>query len=120
MNEKYVADLQSMLFFMRKAKKRVSMNFITYSCPTHVYRLDSCQRGLGRYSHEGWAWRFYLSDYLQFSAPNNLLEHIMAIITPRIDVISGKLKRGDCLLSMMTSSTLEGWLKKLNLSELKD
>eukprot|EP00957_Ditylum_brightwellii_P015644 1180450-Ditylum_brightwellii.AAC.1 len=93
---------------------------MAYRCLAHVYRLGSCPRDFGRNSHEGWTWRFYLPNHLQFRASNSLLEHIMAIITPSIDVISGRSKRGVCLLSMIDSSTLEGWLKKSNFSEPKD
>eukprot|EP00957_Ditylum_brightwellii_P140309 10691000-Ditylum_brightwellii.AAC.1 len=77
-----------------------------------------CMQGFGRYSHEEWAWRFYIPAHLQFRASNNLLEHIVAVITPWIDVITGRLGRGDCSLSMTDSSTSEGWLKKSNFSEL--
>jgi hypothetical protein len=43
---------------------------------------DSCPAGLEGYSHEGFAWRFYLPDDLKFRASNYLLEHLAAIISP--------------------------------------
>jgi hypothetical protein len=76
--------------------------------------LDSCPAGLGGYSHEGFTWLFYLPDNLQFGASNNLLEHLTAIITPWIDIIAGRLTKGDCALSMTDSTTSEGWLRKSN------
>ena len=93
------------------------MNMVVYRKPTHVYRSDSCPMGLGGYSHEGWAWRFYLPPHLQFRASNNLLEHIASIITPWIDILAKRLLPGDCSLSMTDSSTSEGWSYKTNFKE---
>jgi hypothetical protein len=93
------------------------MNTIAYHCPTHAYRSDSCPAGLGGYSDKGFVWRYYLPQYLKFQASNNLLEHIAAIITPWVDIIAGRLTHSDCALSMMDSTTLEGWLKKTNFIE---
>ena len=78
----YAEDLKLMIFFLKKAKDGLDLNLIAYRKPTHLYRSDFCQRGLGGYSHEGWAWRYYLPIHLQFRASNNLLEHLASIITP--------------------------------------
>jgi len=75
-NQVCLEDLELMLFFLEKAHKGISLNQIVYRRPTHVYRSDSCPSGLGGYSHEGWAWRFYIPYELQGRATNNLLEHI--------------------------------------------
>jgi hypothetical protein len=85
-----------------------------YRCPPNVYRSDSCPAGLGGYSHKGFAWRYYLPKDLKFQASNNLLEHLAAIITPWVDILTGRLKEGDCALSMTNNTTSEGWLKKTN------
>jgi len=113
----YAEDLKLMLFFLREARDGIDMNLIAYRKPTHVYRSDSCPRGLGGYSHEGWAWRYYLPPHLQFRASNNLLEHIASIITPWIDILAGRLRPGNCSLSMTDSSTSEGWARKTNFKE---
>ena len=115
--EIYAEDLKLMLYFLKKARDGVDMNMIVYRKPTHAYRSDSCPMGLGGYSHEGWAWRYYLPSHLQFRASNNLLEHIASIITPWIDIIAGRLQPGDCSLSMTDSSTSEGWSRKTNFKE---
>jgi hypothetical protein len=73
--------------------------------------------GLGGYSNEGFAWRYYLPKQLKFRASNNLLEHIMALITPWVDIIAGRLTCGDCVLLMTDSTTSEVWLKKTNFIE---
>ncbi len=53
-------------------------------------------------------------------ASNNLLEHLVAIIMPWVNIIRGCLKSGDCALSMTNSTTSKGWLKKTNFSKLSD
>ncbi len=115
-----IEDLKLMNFFLDKAHEGVNMNQIAFRRPTHVYRSDSCPAGLGGYSHAGFAWRFYLPKNLLFRASNNLLEHIAAIITPWIDIIAGRLDKGDCALSMTDSTTSEGWLRKTNFLENVD
>jgi hypothetical protein len=69
------------------------------------------------HSHKSFKWRFYLPDDLKFCASNNLLEHLAAIITPWIDIFAGRLKEGNCALSMTNSTTSEGWLRKSNFIE---
>jgi hypothetical protein len=116
-NEQCTEDLQFLLFVLGKCHQGIDLNLIAFRQPTHIYRSDSCLAGLGRYSHKGFAWQFYLPDKLKFHASNNLLEHLAAIIMPWIDIIAGYLKKGDCALSMTNSTTSEGWLRKSNFIE---
>jgi hypothetical protein len=81
-NKRCKEDLLFLLFVLGKCHQGIDLNLIAFRQPTHVYRSDSCPAGLGGYSHEGFAWRFYLPDNLKFRASNNLLEHLAAIITP--------------------------------------
>jgi hypothetical protein len=111
-------NLRLMIFFLDKAHRGIDMNIVSYLLPTSCYRSDSCPHGLGGDSHKGWAWRWYLPDKLRFQASNNLLEHLVAIITSWIDLIQGCLKTGDCILSTTDSTTSEGWSKKTNFSKL--
>ncbi len=99
---------------LKKCRDGIDLNSIAYRCPTHAYRSDSCLAGLGGYSNEGFTWRYYLDLHLKFQVSNNLLEHIVAIITPWVDIIVGRLTLGDCALSMTDSTMSEGWLKKTN------
>ncbi len=107
-----------MLGFLKIANKGISLNGITFRQPTHIYRSDSCPAGLGRYSHKGWAWWWYLPDNLLFRALNNLLEHLAAIVLPWVDIVAGRLKHEDCVLSTADGTTAKRWLKKSNFSEL--
>ena len=105
-----------MSYFLQKAHKGVNMNQMAFREPTHD-RSDSCPAGLGGCSHMGFAGQFYLPDDLLFRASNNLLKHILAIIMPWIDILSCRLGKGDCPLSMTDSTTSEGWLRKTNFLE---
>ena len=96
------------------------MNQIAHRKPTHVYCSDSCPAGLGGYSHKGFAWCFKIPSHLQFRASNNLLDHLAAVITPWVDIIAGRLRKGDCALSMTDSATSEGWLRGSNFKEETD
>ena len=106
-----------MKFFLMKAHNGIDMNLIAYLLPNICYRSDACPHGLGGYSNEGWAWRWYLPEDLLFRASNNLLEHLASIITPWVDILNGRLKKGDCSLSMTDSTTSEGWSRNTNFSE---
>jgi hypothetical protein len=104
-NGEHFEDIKLMLIFLKIANKGISLNSIAFHCPTHVYRFDSCPTGLGGYSHEGFTWRWYLPEDLNFRATNNLLEHLAAIISPWIDILAGRLQSEDCVLLMTDSTT---------------
>ena len=110
-------DLHFLLFVLGKCNQDTDLNLIGFPMTDshlQIRHKHSCPAGLEGYSHEGFAWHFYLPDNLQFRASNNLLEHLTAIITPWIDIIAGRLTKGDCALSMTDSTTLEDWLRKSN------
>jgi len=117
-NYECLKDLEMFLSFLKFANDGISLNSIAFWRPTHIYRSDSCPAGLGGYIDRGWAWRWYLPKHLLFRASNNLLEHPAAIISPWVNIIAGRLKNQDCVLSMTDSTTAEGWLRKSNFSEL--
>ncbi len=115
-----INNLKLMKKIIKWGNDGISMNQIAYPKPTHVYQLDLCPGGLGGYSHKGFAWHYYLPEDLQFRASNNLLEHIASITSPWIDIIAGRLKEGDCSLSMTDSTTSEGGTCKTNFKEDHD
>jgi hypothetical protein len=117
-NYECLKDLEMFLGFLKIANDGISLNSIAFRRPTHIYRSDSCPAGLGGYSDRGWAWRWYLPKNLLFRASNNLLEHLATITSPWVDILAGRLKSQDCVLSMTDSTTAEGWLKKSNFSKL--
>eukprot|EP00956_Cyclotella_meneghiniana_P011523 scaffold16181_cov47-Cyclotella_meneghiniana.AAC.4 len=115
-----LADCRLMIQFLERSRDGLSMNNLVFRLPNRCYRSDSCPIGLGGYSDEGFAWRFYLPEWLLFRASNNLLEHIASVITVWIDILAGRLTPEDCVLSMTDSSTSEGWAHKTNFSMLPE
>jgi hypothetical protein len=104
----YCKDLKMMLGFLKIANDGISLNSIAFSKPSHIYCLDCCPHGLGGYSHEGWAWIWYLPKNLLFQASNNLLKHLAAIVSTWVDILAGRLRQQDCVLLMTDSMTAEG------------
>jgi hypothetical protein len=61
------------------------------------------------------------SKQLEVYSFNNLLKHLARIIIPWINILAGRLKKGDCTLLMTDSLTSEGWLRKSNfIKDSKD
>ena len=88
-------DLELMITFLKTARSGIDMNLLVFRKPVKVYRSDACPAGLGGYSSDGNAWRWYIPKELQFRASINLLEHMGSKVTPWIDKIKGRLKKGD-------------------------
>jgi hypothetical protein len=116
-NETCMKDLELMTGILIKAHKGIDMNLLAFCAPDRVYHSDSCPAGLGGYSDQRHALRFQIPANLQFRATNNLLKYLAAIITPWIDLLNGRLKSGDCALSMTDSTTAKGWMQKLNFDK---
>jgi hypothetical protein len=106
-----------MLKILDKSKGGIDMNLLGFRSPDRIYYLGSCPAGLGGYSNQGFVWRFRIPDNLLFRMSNNLLEFLVAIITPWIDIIGRRLSPGYCALLMTDSTTTEGWMKKMNFRE---
>jgi len=102
-NEMCTMDLELMQQVLDNAKKGIDMNLLAFRSPDRIYYSDSCPAGLGGYNNQGFAWRFQIPEDLQFRT--SLMEFLAAIITPWIDIIQGRLKTGDCALSMTDSTT---------------
>ena len=107
LNTDVIKDLELMLFLLEEEHIGVDMNLLVYRKPTKVYISDSCPAGLGEYSSDGFAWRFYIPLWLKFRSSNNLLEHLATVITPWINIVAKRLRPGYCSLSMIDSSTSE-------------
>jgi hypothetical protein len=110
-------NLVLVLKILDKSKGGIDMNLLGFRSPDRIYSLDSCLAGLGGYSDQGFAWRFRIPDDLLFCTSNNLLEFLVAIITPWIDIIGRQLSPGDCALLMTDSTTAKGWMKKVELQQ---
>jgi hypothetical protein len=116
-NDKCKKDLELMQTILEKSKEGIDMNLLAFRSPDRIYYSNSCPAGLGGYSNQGHAWRFKISDDVQFRATNNSLKFLTAIIMPWIDIINGRLKPGDCALLMTNSTRAKGWMKKSNFDK---
>ena len=92
------------------------MNLLTIRQPTHLFRSDACEHGLGGYSAEGTAWRWPLPPHLLARAHINLLEFLASIICIWLEILRG-VQPESCFLSMGDSTTATGWLRKSNFKE---
>jgi hypothetical protein len=105
-------DLLIMLHFLEIAKKGININLIAFHQPTHIYWSDACPFGLSGYLNEGFAWCFKILEDLLLRLSNSLIEYMVSIILPWVDMLKGRLKRDDCAFLMTDSSTSVGWLRK--------
>jgi len=112
-----LADFELWLTFLSSANKGISMNLLTYRQPSHLFRSDACEHGLGGYSADGLAWRWHLPNHLLSRAHINLLEFLASIICIWLDILRGKVPPQSCILSMGDSTTATGWLRKSNFQE---
>ncbi len=97
------------------------LNNIAFRKPTHIYRSDASEFGLGGYNvifGQAWRWEFPLNLRLRTSI--NSLEFISSVVTIWIDILLGTIHPEDCLLSQTDSSSAAGWLRKSNFAEDQD
>lgn len=112
-----LADLELWLLLLSSANEGISMNLVTYRQPSHLFRSDACEHGLGGYSADGLAWRWPLPTHLLSRAHINLLEFMASIICIWLDILKGNVPPQSCILSMGDSTTATGWLRKSNFQE---
>ena len=110
-------DLVLMKRVIERARNGVDMNNLAHRYPDHLYRNDSCPFGMGGYGVDGKAWRWIIPKELRFRASNNLLEHLANIVSVKLGLIDGDIKKGDCVLTMSDSMVSTSWLRKSNFDE---
>ena len=106
--------------FLRKANEGISMNLITFRKPTHTYRSDACEHGLGGFSEQGFAWRWEIPQKLRGRAHINLLEFLASIVCIWIDAAEDRISDESCLLSMGDSTTATGWMRRSNFQPVDE
>ena len=117
LNRTMISDLEICLKLLEKTEKGVSLNAIVFRLPTRCYYEDACPRGLGGWNHLGEFYDFHIPEVLLNRAHINDLEFLASLIHPWMDIIRGKLKRGDCFLAMGDSTTATGWLHRSRYRE---
>ncbi len=110
-------DLELWKTILTKAKNGVSMNLLTFREPTHIYRSDACEYGLGGFNDRGRAWRWMIPERLRGRAHIGLLEFLGELVNLWIDIIEGEISEEDCALIMGDSTNAIGWVRKSNFME---
>ena len=106
-------DLTLCLEFLALGRDGVSLNILVFAEPTHYYRSDACEHGLGGYSIlSGKAWRFELPADCRGRTTINVLEFLGCVITVWIDILAGDIHPDACILSQTDSTSAAGWLRK--------
>ncbi len=109
------SNLHLMQKFLNKAQEGISLNNVVFRKPTHIYRSDAPEFGLGGYNLvTGRAWRFELPFDCCLRTSLNSLEFIACIITMWIDFLNDEIPAESCLLSQTDSTSTTGWLRKSN------
>ena len=94
------------------------MSISCFRSPNKRYRTDSCERGLGGFSHRGRAWRYELPPHLRGRAHIGLLEFLAQIVSLKLDIFEGNISPEDCVLMMGDSTNGMGWVRKSNFMEI--
>ena len=111
-----IEDLKLHKFFIEKAHRGINLNLLTLRLPDRAYRADACPFGIGGYSSEGRAWRWYIPQNLQFRATLNMLEFIASTIGEWIDILEENMAPLTCTISLTDSTTSAGWLHKTSFT----
>ena len=93
------------------------MNSISFRLPSICYYEDACPHSLGGWNHGGEFYDFCIPSNLLNHAHINELEFLACVIHPWIDILRGRLTRGDCFLVMGDSTTAMGWISKSRYRE---
>jgi hypothetical protein len=112
------SDLHLMKRFLDYSYSGVSINNVVFRKPTHIYRSDASEFGLGGYNLiSGRAWRFELPIDCRLRTSLNSLEFIACLINIWIDILMDDIPPESCILSQTDSSTAAGWLRKSNFTD---
>jgi hypothetical protein len=117
-----LADLRLWLSFLRLAFTGISLNLISFRAPTHVFRSDAAEHGIGGFCGlNGKAWRLELPPDCRAGHREgislNLLEFLGGIISIWVEILAGRVPPGSCLLAQGDSTSATGWLRKSNFSD---
>ena len=106
------ADLKLWEFFLTHLRDEgVSINNICTSKPTGTTYSDACEWGLGGFTLQGRAWRYYLPSALLLRGSINLLEFLAAILTIKISIEQDDHKsKFPHILAFTDNSSAVGWL----------
>ena len=118
-NQLTIKDLSFWKIILRRAPQGIPLNFLTYHEPTHCYKADACEIGLGGYSFAGHAWWWKIPTDLWNRVSINLLELLASLLGLWIDQLEQNLPPLPCCLCESDSTSATTWLcqNKFNESE---
>ena len=117
LNKTLIEDLTLCLRILKKTRDGISLNSVSFRLPNMCYFEDACNHGLGGWNHHGDFYDFFLPPELLGRAHINELEFLACVVHPWIDILRGKISKGDCILIMGDSTTAMGWLHKSKYRE---
>ena len=118
MTEHVREDLRLCIEFLGDAKDGISMNRLTFRKPTHFFRSDACEHGIGGYNiMTGKAWRFPLPANCQLRATINVLEFFGCLVTIWVDLLANEIPPESCILSQTDSTSAAGWMHKSSFND---
>ena len=117
-----LADLRLWLGFLSLAHAGLSLNLVSFRAPTHVFRTDAAEHGIGGFcGASGRAWQIELPPDCRVGCRHgitlNLFEFLGSILGIWIELLAGGIPEHSCLLAQGDSTTATGWLKKSNFEE---
>jgi hypothetical protein len=110
-------DLKPWKNLLKRAVAGVSLNLLVFQNPTHVYRSDACEHGLGGYANNGRAWRYLLPIAVVGRASINLLEFLGTLIGPWLDFLEGNLPPESSIFSQGDNTTASSWCNRSNFEK---
>ena len=90
---------------------------ISFRIPNICYWEDACNHGLGWWNHLGEFYDFVVPENLLGHTHINELEFLACVIHPWIDILRGRILKGDCVLIMGDSTIAIGWIHKSRYRE---
>ena len=95
----------------------VNLNLLVFREPNQITLSDACNYGISGFSvNSGRAWRFYIPPHLRGKRHINFLEFLGNVITILLEIYEGRVRPGDCFLSIGDNTSAAGWLMKSNFS----
>jgi len=109
-------------YFLPKVSDGMSLNLISYRCPSYICWSDACPQGLGGYDYMGNAWRFHIPEVTRQKVlyQNNSLEFIASVIAVWIAITNKYIQKEMCILAQGDNAPAIGWLHKANVDENKN
>jgi hypothetical protein len=117
-----IEDLELWKFFITHVQsKGVSINNICNTSPSSIIYSDACEWGMGGYTTQGYAWRYYIPTHLQLRGSINLLEFMASIVTIEMSL---QEDNHNCshphILAFTDNSSAMGWLYHSTFNPVKN